>query len=92
MNGFGMLRLVNGNKYRGNFVDGLEHGEGLAEDKDGYRYEGSFSAGKRHGTFVVKDSTGNVVRTCEYTMGQLKPVVPETKEQPKKTTTKKRRR
>ena len=87
-----MLRLANGNKYRGNFVDGLEHGEGLAEDKDGFRYEGNFSAGKRHGVFTVKDSTGTVVRTCEYIMGQLKPAEPVVKEKPTTTTKSKRRR
>jgi hypothetical protein len=70
----------------------MEHGEGLAEDSEGMRYEGQFRDGKRHGSFVVKDSTGTVVRTCEYIMGQIKPDKPIEEEKPKAPVRKKKRR
>jgi hypothetical protein len=91
MNGEGIIRQTNGNKYRGPFVNGLEEGMGLAEDKEGLRYEGNFTAGKRNGLFTVKDSSGNVIRTCEYIMGQIKPEKP-IEEPKKKTTTKSKKR
>ena len=64
---------------------------GLAEDKEGLRYEGNFTAGKRNGLYTVKDSSGNVIRTCEYIMGQIKPEKP-IEEPKKKTTTKSKKR
>ena len=69
MNGAGELRLQNGRKYSGGFVEGLEHGAGVATDIDGMRYEGVFIEGQRNGKFVVKDAEGNVLRECVYSLG-----------------------
>jgi len=69
MNGTGIMRKSNGIKYKGGFLDGLEHGVGVAEDKSGTRYEGTFENGMRHGKFIVKDKDGKVVRECVYNSG-----------------------
>lgn len=71
MNGEGILRLVNGIKYRGGFLNGEEQGHGVAVDADGTRYEGTFEEGQRDGKFIVKDADGKVIRECVYNMGAI---------------------
>ena len=71
MNGEGILRLANGKKYRGGFLNGEEHGNGVAVDTDGTRYEGTFEEGQRDGKFIVKNAQGDVVRECVYNMGTI---------------------
>ena len=61
--------MADGRRYAGGFVEGLEHGAGVATDVDGTRYEGVFVEGQRNGGFIVKDADGNVVRECEYNLG-----------------------
>ena len=61
-----------GTKYKGNFVNGLEDGKGVMEDKDGVRYEGFFREGKKDGPFVETDREGKVIRRGVYEMGHLK--------------------
>jgi len=58
-------------KYKGGFVNGLEEGKGIQEDKDGNRYEGFFKQGKKHGPFVEKNSKGEVTRKGTYKFGRL---------------------
>ena len=71
MNGQGILRLADGKKYRGGFLNGEEHGSGVAVDVDGTRYEGTFEEGQRHGKFIVKDTTGKIIRECVYNLGTV---------------------
>ena len=70
-NGEGLLILVNGTKYKGGFVNGLEEGKGIQEDKDGHRYDGFFKQGKKHGPFVETDKTGKIIRKGTYKFGRL---------------------
>ena len=55
--------------WSGGFLEGLEHGAGVATDADGTRYEGVFVEGQRNGEFVVKDANGNLLRECTYNLG-----------------------
>lgn len=45
-NGQGTLIMTDGTKYKGGFVNGMEEGNGIQEDKNGNRYEGFFKQGK----------------------------------------------
>ena len=53
------------------FVDGLEEGSGVQEDKNGNRAEGFFKQGKKDGPFVEKDKDGNIIRKVTYKMGRI---------------------
>jgi hypothetical protein len=66
-----MLTLTTGVKYKGSFVNGLEDGKGVQEDKDGTRFEGFFKQGQKNGPFVETDKNGKVVRKGIYKMGKL---------------------
>ena len=63
--------MTDGTKYTGNFVNGLEEGQGVQEDKNGNRYEGTFKQGKKDGEFVEKDKNGNVIKKGTYKMGRI---------------------
>lgn len=63
--------MTNGTKYKGGFVNGLQEGNGVEEDKNGNRYEGFFKQGKKNGPFVETDSTGKVIRKGTYKFGRL---------------------
>ena len=52
------MRLQDGTKYKGGFIDGLEEGKGIMEDKNGVRFEGFFRQGKKDGPFVEMDKMG----------------------------------
>lgn len=65
------MTLTNGTKYKGSFVNGMEDGNGVQEDKDGNRFEGFFKQGKKHGPFVETDKDGNVIRKGTYKFGAL---------------------
>lgn len=58
-------------KYKGGFVNGMEEGSGIQENKNGNRYEGFFKQGKKHGPFVETDKNGKVIRKGTYKMGRL---------------------
>lgn len=45
----GNAKLQNGDRYTGEFQDGLAHGQGRVVSASKERYEGDFVAGKRHG-------------------------------------------
>ena len=62
---------ADGTKYKGGFVNGLEEGSGVQEDKNGNRYEGFFKQGKKDGPFVETDKNGKLVRKGTYKMGRL---------------------
>ena len=47
MEGNGILRQIDGTKYKGQFKNGLKDGHGIQEDKDGTRFEGEFKAGAK---------------------------------------------
>ena len=63
--------IQNNIKYKGGFVNGLEEGSGVQEDKNGNRYEGFFKQGKKDGPFVETDKNGKLVRKGTYKMGRL---------------------
>ena len=63
--------LTDGTKYKGGFVNGMEEGNGIQEDKNGNRYEGFFKQGKKHGPFVETDKNGKVIKKGTYKMGRL---------------------
>ena len=68
------MRLQDGTKYKGGFIDGLEEGKGIMEDKNGVRFEGFFRQGKKDGPFVEMDKNGNVIRKGIYNFGRLEDV------------------
>ena len=70
-NGQGTLIMTDGTKYKGGFVNGMEEGNGIQEDKNGNRYEGFFKQGKKHGPFVETDKNGKVIKKGTYKMGRL---------------------
>ena len=70
-NGKGTLTLTNGTKYKGGFVNGMQEGNGVEEDKNGNRYEGFFKQGKKNGPFVETDKNGKVIRKGTYKFGRL---------------------
>ena len=47
--GLGTLRYESGDEYRGDFVDGKQHGQGMHVRATGEIYEGGFQLGQRHG-------------------------------------------
>ena len=63
--------ISSGVKYKGSFLNGLEDGKGVQEDKDGNRFDGFFKQGKKDGPFVEKDKDGKVIRKGTYKMGRL---------------------
>ena len=60
-NGKGILVETNGNKYEGQFKDGLYHGQGKLEYIGGDKYVGEFKAGilSGQGSFFFNKSGGN---------------------------------
>ena len=58
--------LADGNRYSGEFSQGLVHGKGLVVEPDGTQYEGMFDSGKRVGVFIVKDSEGKEINRITY--------------------------
>lgn len=49
MNGRGSYFWTNGNKYTGEFLNGLRHGFGTLIESDGLVYEGMWEKGVKHG-------------------------------------------
>ena len=63
--------MTNGTKNKGGFVNGMQEGNGVEEDKNGNRYEGFFKQGKKNGPFVETDKNGKVIRKGTYKFGRL---------------------
>lgn len=49
MSGFGKLTFENGDKYEGNFKNGIFNGQGTFTSASGWVYEGQFKNGLAHG-------------------------------------------
>lgn len=49
MSGFGTLTFENGDKYEGNFKNGIFNGQGTFTSASGWVYEGQFKNGLAHG-------------------------------------------
>ena len=71
MEGEGILRQVNGTKFKGSFHKGMKDGYGIMEDAAGNRFEGNFRENVKDGSFVEKDRSGRVIRKGIYRNGQL---------------------
>jgi len=56
--GAGVLQLDNGDRYEGEFAEGLFHGEGTYTWKNGAVYRGEFADGEIHGQGVYTSSSG----------------------------------
>lgn len=62
MNGKGTYEWSNGNRYQGDFRDGLRHGQGTLFEADGLVYVGQWEKGLKHGEgkeFWQKGFAGN---------------------------------
>jgi|GEM_PF-730527 len=71
--GHGTLTWQSGNKYEGDFKDGLMHGRGVITWTDGNKYEGDFKFGLMHGKGVRVYSNGDIYE------GQFKNGLPDGK-------------
>ena len=69
MNGEGILRLADGSKFKGTFVNGEKNGFGIMVDENGMRFEGNFRDNEKDGPFVLKDKDGNVTQKGTYSHG-----------------------
>ena len=57
-NGYGIQTYDGGDKYEGDFKDGVKHGTGRYTWANGRVYEGDWRDGKRHGSGVYKNVLG----------------------------------
>ncbi len=71
MDGEGVWRRANGEKYRGGFKAGIKHGRAQEVAADGSRFEGHYKDGVRDGAFTEYDKNGNVVRKGVYKDGRV---------------------
>ncbi|WP_088626229.1 cell envelope integrity protein TolA [Oceanicola sp. 22II-s10i] len=67
--GFHVVKYSSGATYRGEFRDGLRHGQGTYEHPDGNRYDGEWQAGKKHGQGTYRYASGNTY-TGDWENGQ----------------------
>ena len=70
MNGEGILRKKDGEKFKGRFKNGVKNGPCIEEDKAGIRFEGAYRNGVRDGAYVEKDRTGKVISQGKYVNGK----------------------
>ena len=71
MDGEGVWRRTNGEKYKGMFKMGRKDGRAIEISADGTRFDGYYKDGERDGAFTEYDSNGNVLRKGTYTNGRL---------------------
>ncbi len=71
-NGKGTATYTNGDKYDGDFVNGLREGFGTYYWADGEKFEGKFKNNKRNGFGKYFDAKGNLIEQGEYVDGNLK--------------------
>lgn len=57
-NGYGKAFFANGDKYIGQWKDGVFHGKGIYTSSDGSRYEGQYLEGTKEGTGTYTYSNG----------------------------------
>jgi radial spoke head protein 1 len=48
-----------GNKYEGELVNGIKHGQGIYTFRSGARYEGEWKHGRRHGWGTMRYASGD---------------------------------
>ena len=70
MDGEGILRSANGDRYKGRFKQGLKHGKCIEILADGTRFEGYYNEGERDGKFVEYDKNGNKTASGKYVNGR----------------------
>jgi len=58
-NGFGTYTYANGDKYVGEWKNGMHEGKGTMKWVDGFKYEGDFENGLRHGKGVFTSPSGD---------------------------------
>ena len=61
-NGHGVLSLINGDRYNGNFVGGLYDGSGIYTWSSGKEYVGDFTRGIAKGQGTIKFTNGDEYR------------------------------
>ena len=71
MEGEGVLKYANGDRYKGGFKAGKKHGKAVEIMANGTKFEGSYENDERHGKFVEYDKHGNVVKKGSYNHGRL---------------------
>ena len=54
------MTYPNGNKYEGEWKDGMMHGKGVLTDLDGNKYEGEWEKGEMHGTGKMTYKNGDI--------------------------------
>ena len=61
MDGHGTEDLKDGDKYVGEWIDGLKHGKGTLFFSDGGEYVGEFKDGEQHGHGILTYSNGEML-------------------------------
>lgn len=69
--GKGTAIYSNGDKYDGEFANGLREGNGIYYWKDGEKFVGIFSNNKRNGYGKYFDANGNLIEEGNYVDGEL---------------------
>lgn len=59
-NGFGIYEYVNGDIYKGQFMNGKSHGKGMLMYRNGDTYDGEWKSGERSGFGVLKYASGAI--------------------------------
>lgn len=70
LNGYHVQNYTNGDKYAGNFVNGIRSGHGTYTWSNGTVYEGEWKNGNRHGSGIFTDRNG-VQWQQDWTNGEL---------------------
>ena len=65
-----IIRMQDGNKFKGIYKNGKRNGPAIEENKEGIRFEGSYKDDERDGPFVEKDRNGQVKVTGTYENGR----------------------
>ena len=67
--GKGLAYFKNGQKYRGEFINGKFEGNGKFIDGYGNYYIGEFKKGSRHGKGILYDKNGNILYEGDFSDG-----------------------
>lgn len=71
-NGKGTAVYNNGDRYEGEFINGLREGTGVYYWSDGEKFEGQFINNKRNGYGKYYNANGNLIEQGNYVAGELK--------------------
>ncbi|MBL0287328.1 MAG: hypothetical protein IPQ19_07915 [Bacteroidetes bacterium] len=69
--GKGIAIYTNGDKYDGDFVNGIREGDGIYYWKEGEKYIGKYKNNKRNGYGKYYDANGNIIEQGFYVNGVL---------------------